>query len=632
MAGVAGQSNGSDPIRIVANNKGWCLMSFHCVRRKSVGLLVAFLVAGVLGCVTSPAWAEVRGPILTWHDDPTTQVTITWLELGNKALDLGGAAGKARWSQGEAGFGYGDDDDVTQVSMRGKHTTLYTRTAFDLAEEPTGNDAQLHIRYDDGFIAYLNGQEIARRSVTGTPGKDLEVLSHEAGKAFEAVDLPTWTKHARKGKNVLAIVGYNVSSNSSDLTLDAYLQSTEHDGAIVAKRATWSFFFGGKPDAKWMTPGFKVPNAEPVPKTDNAIKLATPAMASVVWWRKSGDTAWNKATGGHRPFADSGHTVHAVELSSLTPGTEYEFIQASGVDSPAPAQGVEPLRFRSASTELGSSFKFVTGGDMGISKVAKRVTMQAAKTDPEFALLGGDLAYANGKSTEKWLSWLDDWHQLARTSKGHLIPIVIVIGNHEMGSNLTEQQARQLQTHPKSKFFYSLFPLPDGKPNFVVDFGNYLSIYVLDSDHSIKVVDQTQWLGKALEARTSTKYQFVCYHKPTYGTAKEPNMNVRNHWVPLFEKYKINAAFENDHHTYKRTHLILKDKVDEDNGILYLGDGAWGVGVRKVPKPGEKWFLAKAESRNHFWLVTLTDQTPRYQAIDPSGVVFDDYEDKRGWR
>jgi hypothetical protein len=28
----------------------------------------------------------------------------------------------------------------------------------------------------------------------------------------------------------------------------------------------------------------------------------------------------------------------------------------------------------------------------------------------------------------------------------------------------------------------------------------------------------------------------------------------------------------------------------------------------------------------------LTDQTPRYQAIDPSGVVFDDYEDKRGWR
>ena len=213
-----------------------------------------------------------------------------------------------------------------------------------------------------------------------------------------------------------------------------------------------------------------------------------------------------------------------------------------------------------------------------------------------------------------------------------LIPIVIVIGNHEMGSKLTPEQARQLQTHPRSKFFYSLFTLPEGKPNFSVDFGSYLSIFALDSDHSVKVTDQTEWLGKALAARTSQKYQIVCYHRPPYGTAKGPNMNVRNHWVPLFEKHKINAVFENDHHTFKRSHPIFKDKVDKDKGILYLGDGAWGVGLRKVHTPGEKWYLAKAGSRNHFWLVTLTGKTPRYQAIDQKGVVFDDYEDKRGWR
>ena len=108
-------------------------------------------------------------------------------------------------------------------------------------------------------------------------------------------------------------------------------------------------------------------------------------------------------------------------------------------------------------------------------------------------------------------------------------------------------------------------------------------------------------------------------------------MNVRNHWVPLFEKHKINAVFENDHHTYKRTHPIFKDKVDKDNGILYLGDGAWGVGVRKVHKPDEM-VPRQGRGRNHFWLVTLTDKTPRYQAIDQKGVVFDDYEDERGWR
>ena len=575
---------------------------------------------------------QVLGPILTWHYDPTSEVTVTWLELGNKALDMSGATADAQWREGVSGFGYGDGDDVTQVVMRGKHTALYTRTAFDLAEKPGGNTARLQIRYDDGFIAYLNGEEIARRSVEGTPGKNLKVSSHEAGNTFEAVDLPTWARHARKGKNVLAIVGYNVSSNSSDLTLEAYLQATGHKEAIVAKRAKWSFFVGGKPDAKWMTPEFNVPDPKSASEPDKAIQLTAPSKTSSVWLRKSGETTWSKATGSHRPFADSGHTVHVVQLSGLTPGSEYEFARATVGDATEPATDAETLSFRSAPTKLGNGFKFVTGGDMGVSNVAKQITTQAAKTDPDFALLGGDLAYANGRSTKAWLSWLDDWHKLARTSKGHLIPIVIVIGNHEMGSRLTEEQARQLQTHPKSKFFYSLFTLPEGKPNFSVDFGSYLSIYALDSDHSIRVTDQTEWLGTALESRTSQKYQYVCYHRPTYGTAKGPNMNVRNHWVPLFEKHKINAVFENDHHSYKRTHPIFKDKVDKDSGILYLGDGAWGVGVRKVHKPDEKWYLAKAESRNHFWLVTLTGKTPRYQAIDQKGVVFDDYEDERGWR
>ena len=198
---------------------------------------------------------------------------MTWLELGTKALDISGATADAQWREGESGFGYGDNDDVTQVAMRGKHTKLCTRIAFDLTEKPTGNTARLQIRYDDGFIAYLNGEEIARRSVEGIPGENLKVSSHEAGQTFEAVDLPTWARHARKGKNVLAIVGYNVSSNSSDLTLEAYLQATEHKEAIVAKRAKWSFFVGGKPDADWMTPGFKVPDPKSAPAPDKAINL-----------------------------------------------------------------------------------------------------------------------------------------------------------------------------------------------------------------------------------------------------------------------------------------------------------------------------------------------------------------------
>ncbi|MFK7790413.1 MAG: hypothetical protein AB8C95_13085 [Phycisphaeraceae bacterium] len=84
-------------------------MSFQLVSRKVVRLFVAFLVTGLAWLVTSGTLAEVdvRGPILTWHDDPTTEVTVTWLELGDKVLDIGGASDANQWWEGEAVFGYG---------------------------------------------------------------------------------------------------------------------------------------------------------------------------------------------------------------------------------------------------------------------------------------------------------------------------------------------------------------------------------------------------------------------------------------------------------------------------------------------------------------------------------------------
>ena len=65
------------------------------------------------------------------------------------------------------------------------------------------------------------------------------------------------------------------------------------------------------------------------------------------------------------------------------------------------------------------------------------------------------------------------------------------------------------------------------------------------------------------------------------------------------------GIFVNDHHTYKRTHRLRANRVDKKNGILYLGDGCWGVDTRAVPKPGKLWYLAKAASRRHLICVTV---------------------------
>ena len=53
----------------------------------------------------------------------------------------------------------------------GKNNTCYIRVPFTVDADTLAdvNDLTLKVRYDDGFVAYLNGKEVARRNFTGTP-------------------------------------------------------------------------------------------------------------------------------------------------------------------------------------------------------------------------------------------------------------------------------------------------------------------------------------------------------------------------------------------------------------------------------------------------------------------------------
>jgi len=127
-----------------------------------------------------------------------------------------------KWKKGQAGFGYGDNDDKTIFKdMRGKEKVLLIRKSFDVKDAATIGSLALMIRYDDGFIAYLNGKEIARSKVNVT-GDKIKAINHEAEK-FESFDVTNFKKLLKTKGNVLAIEGHNVSARSSDFSLDPYL-------------------------------------------------------------------------------------------------------------------------------------------------------------------------------------------------------------------------------------------------------------------------------------------------------------------------------------------------------------------------------------------------------------------------
>lgn len=101
-------------------------------------------------------------------------------------------------------------------------------------------------------------------------------------------------------------------------------------------------------------------------------------------------------------------------------------------------------------------------------------------------------------------------------------------------------------------------------------------------------------------ARGRQRFLFAAYHFPAYGTAKAPgplqlpiddprSVQIRTHWLPHIDRYGVTAVFEHDNHCYKRTHRLRNHQRDDLNGVLYLGDGAWGSAARRrrqvTPRP-----------------------------------------------
>jgi hypothetical protein len=129
------------------------------------------------------------------------------------------------WKMGTSGFGY-DYPEVRTVlpDMKGNYSVVYIRHDFEIEHADYLADVGLMISYDDAFIAYINGKEVARSGVGKGSGKEAkEIKPHDANGHYRYVPLKDFEKRLKDGKNVIAIEGHNAGIDSHDFILDAYL-------------------------------------------------------------------------------------------------------------------------------------------------------------------------------------------------------------------------------------------------------------------------------------------------------------------------------------------------------------------------------------------------------------------------
>lgn len=145
----------------------------------------------------------------------TSEPPATWKNAG---------FADAAWSTGNGGIGFGDGDDNTVI---GSTISVYMRCKFTIDDLSVIESGILHADYDDAFVAYINGVEVARSgNIVGAPPayNTLANLEHEAGMyagyPAEQWNIPAETLDAllTTGENVLSIQVHNVTAGSSDIS------------------------------------------------------------------------------------------------------------------------------------------------------------------------------------------------------------------------------------------------------------------------------------------------------------------------------------------------------------------------------------------------------------------------------
>ena len=135
------------------------------------------------------------------------------------------------WTPAHSALGWGystsvgdaiaEDGDLNTPIMRGKNASVYIRIPFQINDPNGVNSMALKTKVDDGFVAYLNGEEVASKNKPNPLEYNSESTDSEevrVGDQFEVSTLD-FSGHLVAGENILALHGLNDSPGSSDFII-----------------------------------------------------------------------------------------------------------------------------------------------------------------------------------------------------------------------------------------------------------------------------------------------------------------------------------------------------------------------------------------------------------------------------
>ncbi len=486
----------------------------------------------------------------------------------------------ANWLTGRTGFGYSHGDDATFLDdMYFRYTSLFVRKKFVLADPGVVKWLGFRIDYDDGFVAYLNGTEIARRGLAGEAGTPVPFDAVAASRptfGAEEVNITSFTNLLVAGENVLAIQGHTSSLTAPGFSLVPELLANFQRGPFIQNTTTNSV------EVIWRTP----------------------VLADAVV--EYGPTAALGAT-----VVDPQPTItHALRLPDLAPDTVYFYRVRSTAGGQTAVSPVETFR----TLKMHGPLTFMFLADTGQGTLAQYNIATVLRTSaPDLVLHGGDVIYPYF------------WEPLADTKclsiyGPHMrsTPYFFAVGNHDLyvGDSYW-LDAFHLPTNnvTGSEHYYSF---DHGDAHFAMVLQPFMYQYKLTIGDG-----QYNWLVNDLAA-TTKPWKIIVTHLPPQSSSLHrrddydrngiaDRTDLKDALLPVASRYGVQLILSGHEHMYER--------FNPTNGVHTVVSGGGGAvlyGLTELDVAD-----AQAWVRYNCVKVRIAGDALQLEALTETGQVFD---------
>ena len=475
------------------------------------------------------------------------------------------------WNDGRLGVGYEDGpwggvSALVRSELAVGTASAYTRTSFTIDDPTLVQSLYLGVDFDDGYVAWINGTEVARSSgmPAGPPRWDARPESHESSNGANpyyprllelgARAIPL----LRAGRNVLAIGVWNHGRTSDDLVVVPKLVVNQPLGTFVTRGPYLNLGTESGVTVRWRTDK----------PTDSRVAFGSRPAALE-------RTATLKAS----------TTEHEVVLTGLEPDTAYCY--SVGTSTTALAGADDEHCFRTAPRRgARQPIRVWVVGDSGsggphVAAVRQGFEEYNRGRPVSLWLMLGDDAYPYGKDDQFQRAVFNTFpRELSRTV------VWSTVGNHDDAA--AKEEARGT--------IYDVFTFPTageagGVPSgteayYSFDHAN-AHFVCLNSQH----VDTSpggpmlRWLARDLDA-TEAEWIVAFWHHAPYSTGLHdsddtPKMAaMRKHVLPLLDAKGVDLVLTGHTHAYERSHLLRGHYGSSDTltpeMILDPGDGREG--------------------------------------------------------